>query len=333
MITLKTFGEKDGQSLVQAVLKNDVAEVGILSLGCITQFWRLAGQSETSSLVLGYKDPSQYLNNPASLGAIVGRVANRIKDSVFTMDGAEYAVVANEGANCLHGGPEGMGSRNFAVQKDGENAIVLTHTSPDGHMGFPGNVEFTIRVELDGYALTYDMRATTDKRTPINLAQHSYYNLNGAGAVWDHHLQSIADAYTPVGKDLIPLGTYAPTTDRDLDLVNGGTIKQFDPAQTGLDINLKLPEGYDQSKPVATVTTDELQLKLWTDQKFVQLYNSCWMQPEDGGFAGQEFNAFEGLCLEPQKTVNAPNSAGHEDVFIAPSTPYSQKLVVEISPK
>lgn len=132
-------------------------------------------------MVLGYPRPQDYLNNPYFLGVIAGRVANRISGAGFTLDGQRYALPVNDPPNHLHGGPAGIHAQNWGVEPDGTGAVQLRLVSPDGDQGYPGRVRFEVTITLCGHTLTYDMRAETDRPTPVNLAPHSHYNLMGQG--------------------------------------------------------------------------------------------------------------------------------------------------------
>ena len=169
--------------------------VTILSLGCITHDWRVPLDDTLVPIVLSYRDPADHLRHPGSLGIIAGRVANRIANAQFSHDGTTYQLAANEGTNQLHGGPRGLASRNWDLEPDGSTGVQLQHQSPDGDQGFPGRVDFTVTIRLQNNRLIYDMSAVPDRATPINLAQHSYYNLMGSGTIWDHQLQIAANAY------------------------------------------------------------------------------------------------------------------------------------------
>ena len=159
-----------------------------------------------ADVFLSYRDPLDHLHHPGSLGIITGRVANRIANARFTLDGSHHILRANEGVNQLHGDPSGLARRNWTLESEGNQAVQLRHHSPDGDQGFPGAVDFTIKIELQNNLLSYHMFAVPDRPTPINLTQHFYYNLMGHGTIWDHQLEITSTGYTPTDKTLIPTG-------------------------------------------------------------------------------------------------------------------------------
>jgi len=303
--------------------------VTILSLGCITHDWRVPLGSSRVPIVLSYDDPLDHLRHLGSLGIIAGRVANRIANALFNLDGKTYQLVANEGANQLHGGPRGLASRNWALEPDGKRCVELRLHSADGDQGFPGNVEFTVRVQLQVNRLTYEMTAVPDRPTPVNLAQHSYYNLMGSGTIWDHHLQIESCAYTPTDKNMIPTGEIAPLDGQPFDFRQYKSICQADPAQKGVDVNMVL-EPTDK-QPAATLTArNGLGLKFWTDQPALQLYTGAHLVTKAPPMACQTHCAFAGLCLEPQHFPDALNQPHFPSIICTPDRPYFQRLEIEV---
>ena len=160
---------------------------------------------------LGFPSFEDYVRHSQSHGIIAGRVANRTAGARFVLDGAEYRLTANHGAHHLHGGAVGLGRRIWEMETDdAANAVHLLYASPDGEEGYPGAVDFEVTFRLEGARLICAMSGVPDRPTPVNLAQHSYYNLGGGGDVLDHEVEIVASWYTPTGPDLIPDGTIAP---------------------------------------------------------------------------------------------------------------------------
>ncbi len=313
------------------MLSDGDVSVAILNLGAITQDWRVPLGGTRVPVVLGFDNPQDYATNPCHLGVIAGRVANRISGAGFTLDGQHHDLPVNEPPNHLHGGPGGVHARIWDMEPDGNRAVRLRLVSHDGDQGYPGQVTFEVMITLSGYELRYDMRATTDRPTPINLAQHSYYNLMGRGGIGDHRLQIMADQYTPVDAAMIPTGQIAPLGGMDFDLRQHRTMRQADPAAKGLDMNLVLTGGPDQ--PAASLSAPNgLRLKLTTDQPCLQLYSGAHLRHAAQPLPGQLHDAFSGLCLEPQGFPNAINTPGFPSVLITPDHPYSQCLRVRIAP-
>lgn len=326
---LTDLGLVDGRPVREAWLEDGDVRVAILSLGCITAEWRVAGRP----VVLGYADRRAYLTNPRSMGIIAGRVANRIGGARFTLDGVDYQLAANEGANQLHGGPRGLGRRNWHLEMAGPRSVRLCYTSPDGEEGFPGSVAFTVMITLDGHALRYDMRGVPDRPTPINLAQHSYYNLSGASTVRDHEVWIAANAFTPVDGESIPTGEVAVIDGTHFDYRTPRRMQDADPSARGVDLNVVLDPSRDRTQPAAIVRADGLRLSLTTDQPGIQLYDAMHMGRTDGGHDGQIYDRHSGLCLEPQHFPDSPNKPQFPTVVCTPDAPYTQTLTVAIAPE
>ena len=313
------------------MLSDGDVSVTILSLGCITQDWQVPVNGRRVPVVLGYQRPQDYLNNPYFLGVIAGRVANRISGAGFTLDGQRYALPVNDPPNHLHGGPAGIHAQNWGVEPDGTGAVQLRLVSPDGDQGYPGRVRFEVTVTLRGHMLTYDMRAETDRPTPVNLAQHSYYNLMGQGGVHDHQLQVSADHFTPADAAMIPTGQQLPLAGQAFALRQPGPLRQADPGQNGLDMNFVLSGAVTDAAAVLTAPNG-LRLALQTDQPCLQLYTGGALSAVGAALPGQNHAPFGGVCLEPQQFPNALNTPGFASVLVLPDQPYRQILQVRIAP-
>lgn len=327
------FGHKNGRPLISATLTGANSEVTILSLGAITQNWHHGIGDQYLPVVLGYADPRAYLDDPYAFGAIVGRVANRTAHGRFAMAGTEYVLPLNDPPHHLHGGPAGMQHWNFALEPDAAtNAVELTHVSPDRDMGYPGNVEFTLRITLTGDMLTYEMKALPDRPTPINLAQHSYYNLDGAKTCHDHRLWLAADSYTPADKLGIPTGAITNVGDGKYAFTKARSLRHACPDQLGFDVNMVLQNGRDVSTPAAIVTAGQRRLELFTDQPGLQVYDSMHLAQATGGHLGQTYRRFAGLALEPQAFPNTVNIPAFGSIIATSEQPYHQITAVNITP-
>lgn len=324
----RPFGRTaDGRAVEQVVLESAGAAVAILSLGAVVRDWRIDAPTGSLPMVLGFPTVEAYERHARSHGALCGRVANRIKDARFSLDGKDYLLDANEGPNQLHGGPQGLGSRVWEMEVDGA-AVELRLTSPDGDQGFPGTVAFAVRYWLEGARLVCEMRGLPDRPTPINLANHSYYNLGGSGTVRDHVLWVDAEAYMPTDDDLIPLGEIRPVEGTHLDFREPREI-----GDTRLDQNLVLRPGRDTARPAACAECPRtgVRLELWTAEPGLQLFDAPEMEIAAPGHDGQSYGPFAGLCLEAQ---HHPDSLHHPDwpsVIRTPEAPYFQRLEVAIA--
>jgi aldose 1-epimerase len=302
------------------VLRDGDTAITVLSVGCAVQDWQGAGRS----VVLGYSDPAHYLQNPASMGVICGRVVNRIDNARFSLGGVEYVLPANNGPHHLHGGPGGLGRRIWQMDTDGDKAVQLTIVSEDGDQGYPGRLEVSVHMRLEAGRLTYDMTAIPDRETPVNLGQHIYFNLMGTGTVHDHTLRVDADQYTPNRPDLIPLGHIAPVDGTEFDFRNPVRLGDGD----GWDGNVVLNGGGGVAAEV--VAPDGVRLRLWTDRSGLQIYTSNTLKhvlPEGPGAAHVQF---AGLCLEAQDLPNAVNVPAFGSILYTPDAPYRQVTSIEI---
>lgn len=289
----------------RVVLEDGETRVSLLSLGARTQDWTLATPAGPRPVILGHPDPDAYRHDPYFLGAIVGRVANRIGGAAY--DG--HRLVANDGPHQLHGGPGGLWAVNWRLEAEGPRRARFSYRSPEGEMGFPGTVDFTVTVTLDGTRLTYDMRALPDRETPVSLAQHNYYRLGAAprGRICaDRRLAR--DGAGIMGGDVLPAGP--------LDLREGGSLP------VAADDFLVFEKARDPDAPVAELRGDGLRLRMWSDQPGAQLYS--------GHNLGAPFTPRDGLCLEPSGYPNAVNVPGFPSVMASPERPYRQVLSVTI---
>jgi aldose 1-epimerase len=210
------------------------------------------------------------------------------------------------------------------MSQDGDCAVELRLVSEDGDQGYPGKVEFCVVMRLVGGRLTWEMDAVPDRVTPINLAQHLYFNLMGQGTVTDHTLTVAADWYTPNGPDLVPLGRIDPVKGSAFDFRTPVRLGDGD----GWDGNLVLTKGAEPAAEVAA--PNGLGLRLWTDRPGLQVYTSNSLAralPEGPGAA---HGRFAGLCLEAQDFPNAVNEPAFGSILCSPDTPYRQVTSIEI---
>lgn len=306
-----------------------------MTYGVVIRDWQVPAGGEPRPVVLGFETFDPYPAHSPHLGSLAGRVANRIANARFELDGEEFIVPANESGHCLHGGPEGLGFQVWDMEPDTvNNAVRFTHFSPDGAMGFPGNVHFEAVYSLDGHRLRLDLAAKTDRRTPISLVQHHYFNLGTGADVLDHKARIDADRYTPLTPTLAPTGEVRAVDGTVYDLRNARTLRQPDGAPVDYDINLCLREERDRSKPAAIVTgpQGDLQLRLWTDRPGVQFYNSVWTDIAVPGLGGRKYGKHSGLCLEDQAWPDALHHADFPSIIYGPDRDYQHRCEIEIAP-
>ncbi|WP_375451152.1 aldose epimerase family protein [uncultured Devosia sp.] len=308
--------------------------VDIIGYGCVVRDWRVPVNGALRSVVLGFDDFELYPEHSPHFGSLAGRVANRIKSASFEVGGKHYALPANAGALQLHGGAEGLGYQVWDGEIDsGTNAVRFTHFSPDGAMGYPGNVNFAATYRLTGNRLRLELEATTDRATPISLVQHQYFNLGTGNDVLDHHVQVNSSAYTELGPDLCPSGAILPSAGTQYDLRAGRTMRDGAGNAVGYDINLVLDTGRSHADPIATVRGPDgaLTLKLWSDRPGVQVYNGLWTDIAVPGLAGKRYGKHAGLCLEDQAFPDAVHNPHFPSVMHSPERPYSHWCEFEIA--
>lgn len=328
---IRPVAETDAGPLFEARLEDGGFALSILNLGARTRGWWVPLGGRAHPVVLGFDDPARYLTDEAYMGVIAGRVANRITGARFSIAGEAFALVPNEGANQLHGGAGGLHSRLWRIEEDSAaRALRLSHVSPDGAEGYPGEVRFEVVVTLAGDTVTYDMRAQADRVTPVNLAQHNYYDLGGGAR--DHRFHCIADRFAQVDAALLPTGKVAPVAGTALDFRAGRTLAGADPDRAGADIHLVFPETRDPSDPVARFSAPNgLSLEVRSDQPGAQFYTGAHLPCRAGAHPGQAIGPFRGVCFEPQGFPDAVNRPEFPPVMISPDRPYRQRLSLRIT--
>ncbi|XP_051119711.1 uncharacterized protein LOC127243636 [Andrographis paniculata] len=299
-----------------------------------------------ADIVLGYDTIKEYMNDSSYFGAIVGRVANRIGGAKFTLNGTTYKLDANEGSNMLHGGKKGFSQVPWKVlnhRKTGRSpSITLTYHSVNGEEGFPGDVVASVTYALlKPYKLSVKMKAKAlNKATPVNLAQHSYWNLGGhnSGDILSDELQIFASHITTVDDHLIPTGKIVPVKNTPYDfrkpLVIKGPIKQLPNGSIGFDINYAV-DGHDglKMKPVAVVYNKKSGrvMKLSANAPGVQLYTGNFVNTTGkGGFA---YKTHAALCLETQGFPDSVNHPNFPSVIVAPGKAYEHCMMFTFSTK
>ncbi|SDZ75863.1 aldose epimerase family protein [Rubrimonas cliftonensis] len=322
-----------GDGLMEARLEHGDALASILNLGCVLRDWRAPLGGRLAPAVLGYADPRAYRGDGRWFGAVVGRVANRIAHGRFRLEGRDHALPLNDGPHHLHGGPDGLSRRLWAMETDdAASAVRLSLVSPDGDQGYPGALALSVDIALGRDGLTYAMAAEADRPTPVNLAQHAYYNL-GPGDVRRHVLRVDAAAYTPTGADLIPTGEVAPVAGTRFDFRRPRALAEADPEGAGHDVNLALDPARDTGEPAAEAwAPGGLRLRLWTDQPGLQVYDGAGIGEVAGGLDGARHSAFGGLCLEAQGFPDSPNRPGFPSIIHGPGAPYRQRLRLALDP-
>ena len=321
---IETFGTMpDGDPVYRLTLAADGLEVKIITYGASLQDLRLEGHAH--SLVLGFPELTAYLAHPY-FGALVGRVANRIAEAEFSLDGRTYRTDKNEnGRQTLHGGKHGLNSKNWKIVKHNDTSVTLAMTDLEAETGFPGDCEIhaTYRL-LEGKCLELEITAVCDQATVCNIAHHSYFNLDGSGTILDHSLQIYADHYLPVDANQIPTGEIAPVADTGFDFRE---LRKID--QTGFhdhDHNYCLRPGANALRPIATVAgnTSGIVMEMVSTENGLQVYTGKNLRTSVPGNNGECFAPYHGLALEPQGWPDAPNQPAFPPVRLEAGEQYRQ---------
>ncbi|MBW3242180.1 galactose mutarotase [Epibacterium sp. DP7N7-1] len=322
-------GLHQGHMLKEVRMHSTGLSVSLLNFGAVTRDLRLLQGNRP--LILGFEDPAAYLSNPGYLGVIAGRVAGRIKNARFALDGQSHQLDANEGDTLLHGGAQGLSHAFWEIELLSDASARLRYHSPEGEAGFPGAVDVSLTVTLDGLAIVYDMRAAVSAPTPISLAQHNYYNLTGGGqTVRDHRLQVDASSFLVLDDANVPTGKIAALDGSHHDFRLGRSFSDVDPQHRGSDVALVFDTCRDPELPVATLTApDGLQMRIVSDQPCAQIYTATTLPEQPGALPRQRIGPAMGVCIEPQGFPNAVNLPQFPSVIATPDHPYRQHLRLE----
>ena len=317
----KTYSfTKDGKINDVYTLKNDHGvEVDVLTYGArILRIWLPDRKGKFSDVVVGCKKPEYYYEPNPCFGGTVGRFANRIGGAKFTLNGKEYLLEQNDAKNCLHGGTSAAFATAIWHADVVKNSLILTHFSPDGAGGFPGNLTLTLTVTLSNdNELRLDYQATTDKDTVCNFTNHTYFNLGYQSTVLSHELALAASKVTKVDDELIPHGEYIDVTDTPYDFRRAKPIGQDLFAD---DHMLRNANGYDFNYCIDRIgkglehfgyvydKESGRRMDCYTTLPGVQLYTGC----KTGSFTGKgkkraPYENYCALCLETQGYPNSPN--------------------------
>jgi len=336
------YGEKNGLAVERYTLKiPHKLEVSIITYGgIITSIKTPDKNGVIENVVLGYDSLAKYIESNPYFGAIIGRYGNRIANGKFKIENVEYKLKQNNGNNNMHGGIIGFDKviwKGSTKTSDDSVSLVLNYLSKDMEEGFPGNLNTTVTYILrSDNTLELNYRATTDKKTVVNLTNHSYFNLSGnfINSILDHKLQIHADATLPVNQFLIPTGEFAKVENTPFDFRTFKTIGEDIEKE---DEQLKLGLGYDHCwvlnnqtnkvKLIATTYHDESSrmLEVFSDQLGVQLYT--------GNHLNGLYEKRTGFCLETQHYPNSPNQLNFPSVILNPKEIYASKTVFKFSIK
>ena len=300
--------------------------------GIVTSITVPDRNGKLTDVALGWKDPADYREDPGYIGALVGRVANRIAGGRFELDGNIYQMRLNDGGrpNMLHGG-FGYTHRLWRVAEFDGKHLVLTLTSPDGDAGFPGKLEVEVAYTWnDACELGIEYRALGDAATPVNLTNHAYFNLNGEGSndVSGMTLRIAADEFNPVDENLIPTGV-APVGQGIPDLRRPmGFEEILRQVPGGLDHNYILGRNFDWKPDCVTAYSEHtgITMNVSTDRTGVQVYMGGGIDGYPEGKSGS-YRRFAGFCLETQEWPDAPNHPEFPSIILPAGREYHTRTV------
>lgn len=344
-ISKKPFGTADGVPVTLYTLRNGKAEVSIMNYGGIVQAFKVPDKNgKIGDVVLGFDNLADYVKSSPYFGALIGRYGNRIAKGKFTLDGREYSLATNNGANALHGGIKGFDKVVWnarAFKSEDGPSLELTYFSKDGEEGYPGNLAVKAVYTLTSdNALKLEFTATTDKDTVANLTHHSYFNLAGEGTVLNHVVMIDADKFTPVDSGLIPTGELRP--------VEGTPFDFRTPTAIGARINedneqLKFANGYDHNwiinnyngalRMAARVyePTRGRVLEVFSTEPGLQFYTGNFLDGTLKGKGGWVYQFRDAFCMEPQHYPDSPNHPDFPSVVLKPGEVYHNTIVYRFS--
>ncbi len=328
----------DGNSIEEYTLRNARGmEIKLITFGGILTSIRVPDRNgRHANVALGFGRLAKYEAEHPYFGAITGRYANRIAGGRFSLDGVEYHLFKQDGANSLHGGEVGFDKRVWAATPV-DKGVELSYLSADGEEGYPGNLNVNARYSLSAdNVLRIDYSATTDAPTIVNLTNHSYFNLmgEGEGTIYDHILTLNADAYTPTDAGQIPTGEIASVAGTPFDF---RVPKMIGPGQRSADPQIVMAKGYDHNFVLnrGGLSDGELGfaarvyeprsgriMEVWTTEPGVQFYAGNVLDTTLVGASGRLYRQSDGLALETQHFPDSPNQPGFPSTVLRPSERY-----------
>jgi aldose 1-epimerase len=339
------FGEtQDGRSVYLYVLTNTRGMVvKVMTYGAIVTELHAADRSgRFGDIVLGFEDLAGYLRRNPYFGAVIGRVANRVARGKFKLDGVEYNLATNDGLNHLHGGLKGFDKvlwQAEPAQTSNGSGVKFSYLSHDGEEGYPGNLSVAVTYVLtEDNELRIEYVASSDKVTPVNLTNHSYFNLAGAenGNILQHELSLAADHFTPVDDELIPTGEIRQVKDTPLDFRKSRSIgARITELPGGYDHNFVLNQsgkGLTSAAHVYEPTTGR-SMEILTTEPGIQFYSGNFLDGSLKGKKGVMYGKHQAFCLETQHFPDSVNHPNFPTTVLRPGETYTQTTIHRFSTK
>jgi aldose 1-epimerase len=327
---VRSFGDVDGVAIEEVTLRSPSgATASVITWGAVLRDLLVPAATGLQRVVLGLDTLEHYRLYSPYFGATPGRFANRIAGGRFSLDGRDYALATNEkGRTTLHGGPRGFGTLPWRIDQLEESAVRLVLDSPDGDEGFPGAVRARCTYRLrDPGTLSVELDATTDAPTLVNLAHHSYFNLDGSADILDHELLLNCPFVTPTDADNIPTGEIRPVAGTPFDFTALRPIRN--PTGATYDHNFVLGPMPDPATGLAHAATvrapgNGLTLEVHTDQPALQFYDASKLHCPVPGLGGARYGQHGGLALECQLYPDAPHHRHFPSAVLRPGQVYRQ---------
>lgn len=348
-IKQRLFGvTPNGENVTEFTLTNKYGSLAkIINFGgIITELHVRNKNGKLDDVVLGFETLEPYLEQSPYFGAIIGRVGNRIANALFTLDGTTYELAANNGSNNLHGGPQGFDKKLWRAEpfeNEKGQGLKLNFLSEDGDQGFPGNLNVTVVYQLtDDDELVVGYSATTDKATPVNLTQHTYFNLAGEGDVLKHRMQIFAEYINAINEVQIPVGLPMPVDGTPFDFrephLIGERIDQEHPQLKnglGYDHNFLINQSHYKAMTLAARVEEDTSgrvLEVYTREPGVQFYSGNFL---DGSLTGKgiTYRYRTGFCLEPQHAPDSINQPRFPSIVLQPGEEYRTQTIFSFSVK
>ena len=338
--TKSYYGTIGNDTVYAYILKNNQGLKAVISNygGTLLELWTPDRSGRSGDIILGYDSLSGYLqkSNPY-FGALVGRYANRIRHASFTLDGKQYTLADNDHGNTLHGGMKGFDKKIWTVNSVNDSSLSLSYSSRDGEEGYPGNLAVKVVYSITSTnGLEIDYTALTDRKTPVNLTNHAYFNLSAGkdSTILNQELMLNASKYTPVNDSLIPTGQLASVKNTPMDFQKSKKIgKDLAEVKGGYDHNYiidRKDSGLVKAASVFDPSSHRL-MEVWTTQPGIQFYTGNFLNGTLTGRDGKKIVQHGAFCLETQHFPDSPNQPSFPNSILEPGQTFHEVTIYQFS--